>query len=399
MTDLLLKSCSLVDVRSGDIAMNSAVRIDGERITSIAQDSDLSPRERAETTVDLEGAYLLPGLINCHVHFGLVLPGAEGERLRGESEAALALRMAANASAALRAGVTTVRLVGERPYTDIALRESIARGETLGPRVLTAGPLLISVGGHGWEFPGSLEASGPEGFRRAVREQLKHGTDWIKISVSGGIAGEHEVITDAQMTPDEIRAASDTAHGRGCRVAAHAGPAAVIEMAVEQGVDCIEHGYFLTESATALMADRGVWLVPTVNVSRAVAFYEKIGAPAWMVEKAIAAGKLHWAGLQHAIASGVRIALGTDMMPHEPFDGTTVTVREIEFMAEAGLSFLGAIQAATLHAAELLGISADVGTIEPGKSADLIAIGGDPLSDMAALRDLRLVVSRGRVIR
>lgn len=398
MNDLLLYNCSLIDVRSGKVWPDAVVRIEGERIASVEQGPDLAPSERGEEAIDLEGAYLQPGLINCHVHFGLVLPGAEGERLRGESEAALALRMAANAEAALRAGVTTVRLVGERPYADIALRDSIARGETLGPRVLTAGPLLISVGGHGWELPGSLEASGPEEFRRAVREQIKRGADWIKISVSGGIAGAHEVIGEAQMTAEEIRAVTDTAHARGRKVAAHAGPAAVIATAIQQGVDCIEHGYFLTERVAELMAASGTWLVPTINVSRATAFYEKIGAPTWMVEKALAAGELHWAGLQHAIASGVRIALGTDMMPHEPFDATTVTVREIEFMVEAGMSPLRAIQAATLHAAELLGISNAVGSIEPGKSADLIAVGGNPLADIAALRDLRLVVSRGRAL-
>jgi imidazolonepropionase-like amidohydrolase len=398
VTDLLLYNCSLIDVRSGEVQRDVAVRIEGEVIASLEYGSDLALAKPSERALDLGGSYLLPGLINCHVHFGLVLPGSEGERFRGESESALALRMAANAVATLRSGVTTVRLVGERPYADIALRDSIARGETLGPRILTSGPLLIAVGGHGWEFPGAFEASGPEEFRRAVREQIKHGVDWIKISVSGGIAGEHEAIADAQMSPEEIRAVTDTAHACGRKVAAHAGPAAVIETAVQQKVDCIEHGYFLNARVAELMAASGTWLVPTINVSRAIAFYEKIGAPAWMVEKALAAGELHWAGLQHAIASGVQIALGTDMMPHEPFDGTTVTVREIEFMVEAGMSSIQAIQAATLHAAELLEISDKVGSIQPGKSADLIAVGADPLADIAALRDLQLVVSRGRVL-
>ena len=377
-------------MRTGAIAEGASVAIDAGRIAGLE-------RAAAERTLDLDGAYLLPGLINCHVHFGLVLPGAEGERLRGESEAALALRMVGNAAAAVSAGVTTVRLVGERPYADVALRASIERGETLGPRVVTAGPLLVSVGGHGWDLPGSLEASGPEGFRRAAREQLRNGTDWLKISVSGGIAGENEAIADAQMTAEEIGAVTETAHARGRKVAAHAGPAAVIRLAVEQGVDSIEHGYFLDDETTAFMAERGTWLVPTINVSRAVAFFEKIGAPRWMIEKALAAGELHWAGLQSAIHAGVRIALGTDMMPHEPFDGTSVTVRELEFMREAGMPPLAVLQAATIRAAELLELD-DVGSVEPGKRADLIAVGGNPVEDVSALRRLRLVVARGRQV-
>jgi imidazolonepropionase-like amidohydrolase len=393
VADLLLTNANVVDVRSGTVLEGRAVTVDGDRIAAVG------PRPDASVPVlDLEGAYVLAGLINCHVHFGLVLPGAEGDRLRGETESALALRMAANAAGTLRAGVTTVRLVGERPYADLALRDSIDRGETLGPRVLSAGPLMVSVGGHGWELPGSVEASGPEGFRRLAREQLRAGTDWLKISVSGGIAGENEAIADAQMTADEVRAVVETAHARGRRVAAHAGPAGAIRMAVEQGVDSIEHGYFLDDETTALMAARGAWLVPTINVSRAVEFFERIGAPPWMIEKALAAGELHWAGLQAAIHNQVPIALGTDMMPHEPFDGTSVTVRELEFMAEAGLSPLEALQAATIRAAELLAIDDDVGSVEPGKRADLIAVGANPVEDVSALRDLRAVVARGRPV-
>lgn len=389
MADLLLSNARVVDVRTGAVEHRD-LAVDGARIAATAQS--------AERVVDLAGAYVLPGLINCHVHFGLVLPGAQGERLRGETEAALALRMAANAHDALRTGVTTVRLVGERPYADIALRASIERGETLGPRILTAGPLLIAVGGHGWELPGTLEASGADQFRRLAREQLRNGADLLKIAVSGGIAGEHEAIADAQLTADEVRAVAETAHARGRKVAAHAGPAAVIRLAVEQGVDSIEHGYFLDDETTALMAERGSWLVPTINVSRAVAFFERIGAPDWMIAKALAAGELHWAGLQSAIRNGVRIALGTDMLPHEPFDGTSVTVRELEFMAEAGMSPLAALQAATIRAAELLGIDGEVGSVEPGKRADLIAVDGNPLEDVSALRHLRAVIARGRPV-
>jgi imidazolonepropionase-like amidohydrolase len=166
---------------------------------------------------------------------------------------------------------------------------------------------------------------------------------------------------------------------------------------VECGVDTIEHAYFLTDEVAAFMVERGAWLVPTINVSRATEFFARIGAPDWMVARALAAGELHWAGLQAALRAGVRIALGTDMFPAEPFDGTTVTVRELEFYVEAGMAPAAALRAATIDAAEMLGLE-QVGCVEPGWAADLIAVGGDPLERIGALRDLRLVVSRGRVV-
>jgi imidazolonepropionase-like amidohydrolase len=393
---VIFENCAVVDVRHGSRTDDALIAVDNDQIvySGLRDDAEL-PRDIRR--IDLDGGYVIPGLINCHVHFGLVLPGTEGETLRGESDAALALRMAHNAAAALATGVTTVRLVGERPYVDVALRRSIERGETRGPRVLTAGPLLISTGGHGWELGSCVEADGADGFRAAARRQLRNDVDLLKISVSGGIAGHNEQIADSQMTRDEITAVTETAHGRGRRVAAHAGPAEVVALAVECGVDSIEHGYFLTTEVADLMVERGAWLVPTINVSRAPDFYEKIGAPEWYREKALAAGELHWTGLEAAIARGVRIALGTDMMPDEPFDGTSVTVRELEFYVDAGMSPLQALRTATVNAAELLG-RPDLGTVEAGALADFVVLCDDPLENIAALRGVETVVARGRVV-
>jgi imidazolonepropionase-like amidohydrolase len=390
------ENCSVIDVKSGTPVDDAVVVVDADRIVEVGRRSDVAAPADADR-LDLGGGFVMPGLINCHVHFGLVLPGAEGDALRAESDAMLALRMARNAAAALAVGVTTVRLVGERPYVDVALRRSIDKGETFGPRVFTAGPLLISTGGHGWELGSCVEADGADGFRAAARRQLRHGVDLLKISVSGGIAGENEAIADSQMTRDEIMAVTETAHSRGRRIAAHAGPAGVIAVAVECGVDTIEHGYFLTPDVAELMAARQTWLVPTINVSRAPHFYEKIGAPTWYREKAMAAGELHWAGLQAAIAARVPIAMGTDMMPHEPFDGTVVTIRELEFYVQAGMSNLDALRAATINAAELLG-QRSVGTLEAGTFADMLVVRENPLDDILALRAIEKVIARGRVV-
>lgn len=394
MSGLVLDSCALVDLESGQVRDDVTIAIEGDRIVSVGVDG--AGADSDKTRLDAGGGFVIPGLINCHVHFGLVLPGAEGEALAGESESALALRMAHNAALAVAAGVTAVRLVGERPYADIALRASVAKGETRGPRIFTAGPLLISTGGHGWELGSCVEADGADGFRAAARKQLRAGTDLIKISVSGGLAGKDEEVGDSQMTRAETSAVTEVAHARGKKVAAHAGPAEVIAMAIECGVDTIEHGYVLTPDTATLMVERNTWLVPTINVSRAPHFYEKIGAPEWYREKARAAGEIHWSGLKAAIDAGVRIAMGTDMMPHEEFDGTTVTVREIEFYVQAGLTPLDALRAATVNAADLLG-QPQLGRVAVGAMADLLILSRNPLEDITALRDIRTVVSRGAI--
>src|SRR5712691_6435305 len=304
----LLTTCSVVDVVSGTVTPNAAVLVQDNRIAAIGPTATLQPPPGANT-IDLAGGHVLPGLFNMHVHFGLILPGVAGDRMQNETEAALALRMAQNAREALLSGVTTVRLTGERQHADFALKSSIASGETMGPRIFTAGMACIATGGHGHSRAGTIEADGPDGFRRVVREQLRAGANFIKICIPGGIAGEHEAIRDAQLSKDEMRAVMDTAHGSGKKVTAHAGPPGAIRDAIECGLDCVEHGYFLTDDVIQLMVDHNVWLVPTIAVSRCEEFYAKIGAPEWMVRKALAAGELHWAALEKAIQAGVNIAL------------------------------------------------------------------------------------------
>jgi imidazolonepropionase-like amidohydrolase len=295
--------------------------------------------------------------------------------------------------------VTTVRLVGEYAQTDFAVRNAIERGRIEGPRIWTAGAPIICTGGHGHGPAGGLEADGPDELRKAVRSQLKLGADLIKIMISGGIAGQHETIDTAQLDLDEMRAVTTVAHGWGKKVAAHAGPAAVISDAIDAGIDCIEHGYFLTREVADKMVEHGTWLVPTIVVSRAREFYDKIGAPEWMVERALAAGERHFAALQTAIAAGVRIAMGTDMLPAEAFEGSNGTVRELEYMVEAGMSPLDTIRAATIRAAELLGVDHELGRPTPGMLADLIAVGRNPAEDISALADVRLVMKGGEIFR
>src|SRR6266536_2395798 len=255
----LLTNCAVVDGVTDAARADTSVLINGNTIGAVGPRAEL--RDQAEQEVDLEGGYVMAGLANMHVHFGLILPGIAGDRLVNETQAALGLRMAQNARATLHAGVTTVRLVGERHHADFALKVSIA------------------TGGHGHTRAGTIEADGADDFRKKVRMQLKAGADLIKICISGGIAGEHEAIRDAQLSKDEMRAVMETAHGSGKKVTAHAGPAGAIRDAIECGLDCVEHGYYLTDEVIQLMLDRNVWFVPTIAVSRCEEFYARIGAP------------------------------------------------------------------------------------------------------------------------
>lgn len=347
--------------------------------------------------IDLQGGFVSPGLINGHVHFGLALPGAAGDLVRQGTDADLLMVMADSARRTLHAGITTARLVGESRGLDFSLRRGIKAGLIEGPRVITAGEALCCTGGHGWDADG-IEGDGADDFRRLTRLQIRRGADLIKMCISGGIAGEHEEIHTPQLFDDEMEAIIKVAHDWGRKVTAHVGPTATLERAIKLGLDCVEHGYELTRGVTDLMAEKGVWYVPTITVSRCDEFFDAMGAPEWMKNRALSAGPRHWESLQNAIASGVRIAMGTDMPPAADYDGTTATVREMEFMEEAGMTATQVLVSATSDAAELIDAT-DIGRIAVGMRADLIALREDPTETISALRSMDWVMLAGRVVR
>jgi imidazolonepropionase-like amidohydrolase len=395
----VIVNCTVVDGTDAPAKTDAGIHVEGDRILSVGPVDDVLRQAGDAEVIDLAGAYVTPGLMNMHVHLGLSLPGAAGLALASETLPQLTLRMAGNARAALHAGITTVRLVGERGYTDFALRAAIGRGEVEGPRIFTAGHSIACTGGHGTGSGRAVEADGAAEFRRAVRTQIKQGADLIKLMLTGGVAGEHEGMDTPQLGEEELRAVMEVAHQWGRKVTAHAGPAESIRQAIEAGLDGVEHGYGLDESVVALMLERGTWYVPTISVTRCGEYFERIGVPAWMAERSLSSGPTHWRSLQLAIEGGVKIALGTDMIPAEPFEGTVATVRELEHMVDAGMSPLRALQAATARPAEMLGVSAELGTVEPGKLADLLAVGSDPAQSASAFRDVLFVMKDGRVVR
>ncbi|RYD60065.1 MAG: amidohydrolase family protein [Sphingomonadales bacterium] len=386
---------TVINVENGSTIADATVVIQGERIVSVGPSASIQVPSGARV-VPMKGQWLLPGMMNMHTHLGLKLPSATGDSLANESDPALVLRMANNARLTLQAGVTTVRLTHEDHGTDFALKAAIQSGQAVGPRIETAGEIIIPTGGHGF-----LEADGPAAFSKAARNQIKQGASWIKIAISGGISDTHGSIHSAPMTDEELSTLIDVAHRNGVKVTAHNGSIAAAQQALKFGIDCFEHGYHLDDTVLKDMKAKGVWLVPTLVVSQpgAVQFYKKIGSPDWYLERVHSTGQDHWAMMQKAIKLGVNVALGTDQFPFEPNDGTTATVAEAELYVKAGMTTLQSLQAATIQPARMLGLDKDIGSITVGKYADIIAVPVNPMGNISALRQLNFVMKGGDIMR
>jgi len=386
---------TVVAIDGGAPLADATVLIDGERIVQVGPAASVVIPGGAKV-ISMRDQWLIPGLMNVHVHLGLKLPGAAGDSLLNETDTQEVLRMAGNARLSLLSGVTTVRLVGEDHGTDFALRSAIDSGQVTGPRIKTAGEVIVPTGGHG-----SLEADGPYALAHVVREQIKNGADWIKIAISGGISDPRGSISAAPMTDEEMSTLIEVAHRNGIKVTAHNGSNEAARQALRFGIDGFEHGYHLDVGVLKDMKAKGVWLVPTIVVTQpgALEFYRKIGSPAWYLERVQITGADHWAMLKNAIRMNVNIALGTDQFPFEPNDGTTATIAEAELYVKAGMTPLQALQTGTTRAARMLGMEEDVGRIAVGKYADIDALTADPVGDIRALRTLDFVMKGGQVVR
>ncbi len=388
---------TLVDLNGKEDIENAVVIVTGERISAIGNADNIDIPANAEV-IDAAGRWLVPGLMNMHVHLGLVLPGKLEAELANESEGELTLRMADNARKVLRAGITTIRLPGDQRHGDLALKKAIAKGQAIGPRIFSAGEALAITGGHGSE-KGKTYYDGPYELMKAARKEISAGASWVKILISGGIATNGGDISVALMTPEEIKAVIDVAHRFGAKVAAHSGSPAATDVAIDAGIDSIEHGYFLDRKVLRKMKKNDTWLVPTILVSQPALdpFFKEIGSPQWYLKRRESVGKEHWKALQMAIEEKVNIALGTDQLPSAPTDGTTATVREAEYYVEAGMTPLQALRAATIEPAKMLGADDSIGSLETGKFADILVVDDNPALDIKALRNIQLVMKGGEV--
>lgn len=384
---------NVVDLDGKAPIRDAVVLIEDERIQAIGSRAS-TPVPPDAKVIAMDGKWLIPGLMNMHVHLALNLPGAS--RIYNETPDSMVLRSLDNAQKSLKSGVTTIRLTGSDAGVDFTLKRAIDAGLFDGPRIHTAGSSIVATGGHG-----KTEVNGAAEFSRAVREQVKAGATWIKLGISGGISDTHGDIGASPFTDAELTTAIEVAHRNGVKVTGHSGSPIASDAAIDAGIDAFEHGYFLTPHVLKKMKLKGVWFIPTIVVSQSGAkeFYRKIGSPPWYLDRVDSVGKAHIQALRDAISNGVSIALGTDQYPYEPNEGTTATVREAEIYVDAGMTPAQALRSATIEPARMLGVDGEVGVLKPGYYADIVALDADPIADIAALRTIGFVMKGGKVIR
>ncbi len=343
--------------------------------------------------LDLEDVTLLPGLIDAHLHLMWTGEGADPDYTRRAENSEMGmLRMADHARKSIAGGITTCRDTGSPTDMIMALRRAVEMGLIPGPRVVSAGTLISMTGGHVNTI--SKEADGPEEVRKAARELLKAGADFIKLVASGGIYGHGEEIGSLQSDLEELSAAVREAHKAGKKTAAHVYPAKGIEICLDAGIDSIEHGSFLTPKLGKRMASQGTFLVPTLSVFQAM--HGRQNEPTtldYIRRKTAQVVEASKQAVKTAKAHGVRIGAGTDS--GGPWHPHGSLFKEIEALVNAGLTPAEALSAATITNAEILGLEKQIGSIEPGKFADFIAVYGNPLKDISAVKKLAIVVKGG----
>jgi imidazolonepropionase-like amidohydrolase len=392
----------LLDVHSGRMLTDQVIVFDTDGvITAVGPASSSSAA--AGTSVDLSNATSLPGLIDVHTHLTSD-PSGSGYQALGISVPREAITGAKNARRTVLAGFTTVRNVGARGYTDVALRDGINGGDIEGPRMLVSGPPLGITGGHcdnnllPFEFHHIAEgvADGPWAARAKVRETVKYGADLIKICASGGVLSKGDQPGTPQYTLEEMQAIAEEAHKLGRKVAAHAHGTQSIKDAIRAGIDSIEHSSLIDDEGIALAKQHGTYLVFDIyNDDFILQEGAKAGMLAESIEKEKKIGRLQRENFRHAFQSGTKMAFGTDagVYPHGD------NARQFAKMVEWGMKPIDAIQSATVHAADLIGWSGKVGSLEPGRYADVIAVSGDPLSDVRVLESVKFVMKGGAVVR
>jgi imidazolonepropionase-like amidohydrolase len=401
---IAIRAARLLDVRAGRYVDRPVVVVAGDRIESVGTDAPPGAR-----IIDLSDRVLLPGLIDAHTHVLL-----QGDATEAEYEAQILKEYPAHRVArairalkiALEHGFTSLRDLETEGagYDDVALRDAVAEGVVPGPRMWVVGPALSTTGSYpilrfrpDWKFPtGVMVCDGADGCRKAVREQLSYGTDWVKIYANTGglrLTDDGYIDSPPNWTRDEIDAVVSEAHARGKRVAAHATSDSGVRIAVAAGVDSIEHGDSIRPEAAREMARKGIFLSPTLTVSLYVADPRaKEGRGIWAEMPKILAKSF-----ANCRKAGVKIAFGTDA---GGFPWTDVNqAQEFEHEVAFGMTPIEAIRTATTGAAELLGMSGRIGTVEKGAFADLVAVRGDPLADVATLSKIDWVMKGGDVVK
>ena len=404
-TATVIYTSSYIDVINQKVLKDYSISVEGNKIVSI--DKGFIDINNNDDLIDLRGMTVMPGLMDMHVHFGQEYQSKAERPSKIERETS-AILAAKHASITLKTGFTTVRQVGDSGMVAISLRDLINTKQVIGPRIYTSGKSIATTGGHAdptngkdkdsYDYPVAEDGviNGPYDAYTAVRQRYKDGADGIKLTVTGGVLSVAKSGENPQFSQEEVEAVVKAAKDYGMWVAVHAHGSVGMKRAVIAGVDSVEHGTFMTEEVMDLMIKNGTYYVPTISAGEFVAEKSKIDNyfPDIVRPKAASVGPQIGSTFAKAYKKGVKIAFGTDVgvQPH----GTNW--KEFVYMVQYGMPPIKAIESATIKTAQLLGIESDLGSIDVGKIADLIAINGDPLKDISSMENISFVMKDGEVI-
>jgi imidazolonepropionase-like amidohydrolase len=404
-----IRAGRLFDSTSDNVRENMVIVVVGERIQSVGPAASVQI-PAGGTVIDLSHATVLPGLIDCHTHLGSRADRYNEIYRFKDTPFQSAFAATVHARKTLEAGFTSVRDVGSEPFLAVDLRNSINEGLIPGPRIVASGPGISITGGHGdlnnyspqtqvHMFPAERDfqiADGVDQIRHVVRAQVKYGVDVIKILATGGVLSKGDSPGAPQFTPEELKAAAEEAHMAGRKIAAHAHGTQGIKNAILAGIDSIEHASLIDDEGIRLAKERGVYLVMDIYnddyiLGKAIEF----GLPQENVDKEKMVGRLQRENFERAVKAGAKMAFGTDagVYPHGD------NAKQFFYMVKYGMTPAQAIRAATSSAADLIGRAKDVGTLEAGKYADVIAVSADPLQDVRALENVGFVMKGGVVVK
>ena len=387
MTRKVFKNCKVVDVVNSNI-FDGAVAVEDGKIVEVGASVDAKGAEE----VDLQGKYLMPGLFNCHTH--MCLPPTPSTQY-GLSDCKTTMMALEHLKQFVDTGVTFIRDVGGVNYIDVDIRNAARAGKIVAPDMQVSGKCICMTGGHGWQM--GREADGADDCRKAAREQLKAGADWIKIMGTGGVMTEGVEPGSPQLNEDELRAAIEEGHKVGAKAATHSQGMTGIKNALRAGVDSVEHGFYMDDWCFDWMKEHDVYFVPTL----AAVHWIKVngveaGIPEYAVRKVNQTQADHLNTFVNAYKAGVKIVLGTDA--GTPFNRHDMTAYEIVLMEKAGMDIWDVLRAGTITAAEMCGVDKTHGSIEVGKKANMAVFDNDPTKDPEGMMKCRMTVIGGEIV-